>query len=365
MKTEYVEDMGKTNRGVEEEFLSSCSTEKEDFNGVGGSSNKDNMTEDEYIVIKAEMEDYHDDSTFQLQQWGMPSNFGTNSKRSCKKRKSTQYFCNLCQVDLTSDCSRESHIKGMNHLKRRRIENQKKNDAGCFATSKVGIAEAGKKKVPIRLVQKIRESTEPVIGLESVYEYIAESNDEVEPVYQCKLCGNKGIANAMLAHVVGRKHRQNVLQSRDPHNVALITLALGELRDYACDNRENDQAENLIETIRSDETFPWNVENNPYSLENGGTNVPPVGAIKNFGISKPSDFQPNFDIRRNELLPHPSEITTPTTPEEKEGLIQLYAQLMRGLADYIGGSRGAAAQVLVDIDVKILRGEHGLLMENA
>ena len=28
------------------------------------------MTEDEYIVIKAEMEDYHDDSTLQIQQWG-------------------------------------------------------------------------------------------------------------------------------------------------------------------------------------------------------------------------------------------------------------------------------------------------------
>ena len=28
MKTEYVEDMSKTSRGVEEEFLSSCSNEK-------------------------------------------------------------------------------------------------------------------------------------------------------------------------------------------------------------------------------------------------------------------------------------------------------------------------------------------------
>ena len=45
-----------------------------------------------------------------------------------------------------------------------------------------------KKKIPVRLAVKIAESQEPVVGLNFIVEYIAVSNTEMEPMYECNLC---------------------------------------------------------------------------------------------------------------------------------------------------------------------------------
>ena len=46
-------------------------------------------------------------------------------------------------------------------------------------------------KVPVRLHEKIKAATEPVVGLDFVKEWIAVSDPEMEPHYECRLCGNK------------------------------------------------------------------------------------------------------------------------------------------------------------------------------
>ena len=46
-------------------------------------------------------------------------------------------------------------------------------------------------KVPVRLHEKIKSATEPVVGLAFIQEWIAVSDAEMEPYYECKLCGNK------------------------------------------------------------------------------------------------------------------------------------------------------------------------------
>ena len=46
-------------------------------------------------------------------------------------------------------------------------------------------------KVPVRLHEKIKAATEPVVGLDYVKEWIAVSDPEMEPHYECRLCGNK------------------------------------------------------------------------------------------------------------------------------------------------------------------------------
>ena len=53
--------------------------------------------------------------------------------------------------------------------------------------------ENTKKKVPVRLHEKIKETKEPVVGLDYVQEYIAVSDPEMEPHYECELCGSKVI----------------------------------------------------------------------------------------------------------------------------------------------------------------------------
>ena len=43
----------------------------------------------------------------------------------------------------------------------------------------------------MRLHEKIKETKEPVVGLDYVQEYIAVSDPEMEPHYECELCGSK------------------------------------------------------------------------------------------------------------------------------------------------------------------------------
>ena len=51
--------------------------------------------------------------------------------------------------------------------------------------------ESTKKKVPVRLHEKIKETRDPVVGLDFIREYIAVSDPEMEPQYECDLCGNQ------------------------------------------------------------------------------------------------------------------------------------------------------------------------------
>ena len=67
---------------------------------------------------------------------------------------------------------------------------------------------SAKVKVPIRLQERIRKSDDPVVGLRHIKEFLAESDPEMEPHYECGLCGNKGTSNSMFSHIMGGKHRQ-------------------------------------------------------------------------------------------------------------------------------------------------------------
>ena len=62
-------------------------------------------------------------------------------------------------------------------------------------------------QVPVRLHERIRASMDPVVGLEWVTEFITESDPEMEPHYECTLCGNKGPSNGIFTHLMGGAHR--------------------------------------------------------------------------------------------------------------------------------------------------------------
>lgn len=143
------------------------------------------------------------------------------------------------------------------------------------------------KKVPVRLNEKLRETTNAIVGLDSVHEIIACSNAEVEPYYECTLCGQQGEANAMFQHLQGKPHRAKFLQETYPDNRKYIegTLNQGFLeREIERLNlRENNELQK-INTVYSDEMFPWTAGKAPWSVEQGGTGIVPTRARNKVGL---------------------------------------------------------------------------------
>ena len=61
--------------------------------------------------------------------------------------------------------------------------------------------ESVKKKIPNRLHEKVREANDPVVGLKFITELLPENDPEMEPHYECQLCGAQGQANGMFSHL--------------------------------------------------------------------------------------------------------------------------------------------------------------------
>ncbi len=135
-----------------------------------------------------------------------------------KNRRKETFYCELCEVELNSRNTMKSHALGARHL-----EEKKK-----ICRQMLGSGEAGeelvirqipnqepiRKKVPVRLQAKLRETSEPVVGLKAVAEFIPISNKEMEPYYECHLCNNIGEANAMFNHVLRTKHQQAFIDKK-------------------------------------------------------------------------------------------------------------------------------------------------------
>ena len=65
----------------------------------------------------------------------------------------------------------------------------------------------------MRLQERIKTTQEPVVGLRHVQEFLTESDPEMEPHYQCGLCGSQGTSNSMFSHLMGGKHRQKTAEA--------------------------------------------------------------------------------------------------------------------------------------------------------
>merc|ERR1712142_412931 len=115
--------------------------------------------------------------------------------------------------------------------------------------------ESVKKKVPIRLHEKVRETKDPVVGLKFVKEFIPVSDPEMDPQYRCELCGNQGSSNGMFSHLMGYKHRKSYVEkSFGSQNSG--AMSQDQLLRIAKNNSENDlQLSTLIQTTMSDESI--------------------------------------------------------------------------------------------------------------
>lgn len=160
---------------------------------------------------------------------------------------------------------------------------------------------------------------DPVVGLAFVTELLAESDPEMEPQYRCEasgsqssnprrceLCGKIGPSNGMFTHLLGGPHRRAVLERRDGRAFAgHHEELLRQVKRLA----ENDQAlGELINTRRSDATYPWPPGKAPWSVKMGGDGAPPAEAPQ----VKPA--------RR--LLPAPGTVRAPRDPHEARAMME-------------------------------------------
>ena len=195
-----------------------------------------------------------------------------------KKGEKQSYYCDLCLVELNSDETMMAHKQGQRHLKKRKsyknqcIEEGKITASDTSYICPISATKLAPKKIPIRLKEKMSETLEPVVGLEFIYEVISYSNIEMEPHYECKLCSNQGQANHMFNHLLGRGHREKFFGKKYE-----MDLGKGNLHKMAEKERENKNIE-FITTIYSDELYPWLSGKAPWSLEQGGTGIPPTNA---------------------------------------------------------------------------------------
>ena len=201
-----------------------------------------------------------------------------------RKGDKNTFYCEVCYVELNSLETMKSHTQGSKHQKKMlalEAEQEDKKRRGLVnpndklpGVRPIPNPPSAKVKVPIRLGERIRKSDDPVVGLRYVKEFLAESDPEMEPHYECRLCGNKGTSNSMFSHIMGGKHRQAYAE-KIGHRGSYYNQR--DLLKLARDNNENgSRISELLVTVTSDIEYPaWPAGKAPWAVERGGSGVPP------------------------------------------------------------------------------------------
>jgi len=197
------------------------------------------------------------------------------------------FVCEVCNLELNSEVTFASHIRGSRHVKKVKEEAAEKGH--CLV---VPPSTQTRVKVPVTLHKMVEECNEPLVGLSCVTEVLPISDQEMEPQNYCTLCSQQGQAYCMLLHLKGKVHRQRWVEVKFPGAVNMVDLSQAQLREQAMllDERKEEKEQqslgkSMIKTIYSDEAFPWPAGKAPWLVENGGTGVVPDGALERFGMS--------------------------------------------------------------------------------
>ena len=221
---------------------------------------------DDHLLLAKDL--YHDtlSDAAQMESHGLPTQFGgTESGPSKKKAKRIDYYCEICNVELNSEETKNTHLQGAKHIKKTMAFGKRAAEGNRDGAPEVKL-ESGirtmktnnsKKTFHIRLKDKLIETQQAVIGMKYITEIIACSSAEVDPKYLCHLCGNQGDANGIINHLLGKAHRELYLRKLYPDERKYIDMSQSEVRREAEKHRENNKAAKMIETIYSDEQYPW------------------------------------------------------------------------------------------------------------
>jgi len=274
---------------------------------------------------------------------GLPQGFSVGNVGVQRKGDKKTFYCDMCLVELSSMDTLKSHVSGVKHMKKLRemekVRDEKlmyglitEEEAQKFTdvVRPIPNPESVKKKIPIRLHEKIKTTKDPVIGLQFVDELLTESDAEMEPHYNCTLCGNQGSSNGMFSHLMGAKHRQKVVEETSQKNASLMSK--NDLLKYAMKHSQNEKLLSaIIKTTFSDLLYPWPPMKAPWAIERGGSGIPPPGAR-----SAKDSAAPDIELLASEDLPGLNEITPPSNDEEAARMLDFGQQLLSMMLQFEG-----------------------------
>jgi len=320
-----------------EQELNADFTPNEIYNGnhndYEGVSHNELLTEDSSIYS---YNDATDDKKL-LNKVGLPSGFSVGEVEKQRKGDKKTFYCDMCLVELSSLDTMKSHVSGVKHMRKQMAMDQEREEKirrGLLSPEEalnapnmvraIANPESVKKKVPIRLHEKVRETKDPVVGLKFVKEFIPVSDPEMDPHYRCELCGNQGSSNGMFSHLMGYKHRRSYVEKTlGSHNSG--AMSQDQLLRIAKNNSENDlQLSTLIQTTMSDEEYPWPPGKAPWSLEQRGEGVAPE-------IAKEVNQKPSILALASKInikLPAPGGVKMPSSNAEALKYLELGRKLI-------------------------------------
>ena len=257
-------------------------------------------------------------------------------------RQKRSFYCGVCSVHLTSVEMRTSHVEGRAHKKRMssKINNLMMEEGLSEEEAKMRIPDVievpNKTQVKKATTMKslgllIKESHKPVVGLEFIKEYLPETDMEMEPHYECSLCGSMGHSNCMLMHLLGGTHRRHFLAMKIG-DYAVIELSKKEMENMVTRFSENKASlSSLMTTIRSDSRYPWPVGKAPWSEERGGSGEAPMDARENFGNGFFDGSTNTIKQEAKESLFHLE--TQPSTDVESLRMAEMGSSMIRKALD--------------------------------
>merc|ERR1719508_347551 len=248
-----------------------------------------------------------------------PNEAAQKQSRGPKKR----FYCQTCMIDLNSEDTMTSHLNGVKHMKKQLAMEARQTQNGQPFTNKHAIVPVAnpeaKKKVPIRLQDKIKESSIPMVGLDYIKEFIAVSDSEMEPHYECSICDKQGQANGIFSHLMGQRHRYEFVARLYAGDPSTAMLSQTELLDMARKHDENKPGfADKIRTRFSDEEYPWPAGKEPWSVLRGGLGIAPDGARNNYAKNQARPGSPFSTKNELERKPLPRDASPFPASTEKE-----------------------------------------------
>eukprot|EP00092_Neocalanus_flemingeri_P015992 GFUD01017310.1.p1 GENE.GFUD01017310.1~~GFUD01017310.1.p1 ORF type:complete len:667 (+),score=195.32 GFUD01017310.1:44-2002(+) len=249
------------------------------------------------VLYPAQVDGYgvNHDELAMMDALGLPTGFSFGNIEPAESRQTSRgakktFYCNTCKIELNSEDTMTSHLKGVKHMKKQLAFEERSRMLGhsipVQAIIPIPNPEPTKKKVPIRLEEKIRETRSPIVGLDFIKEFIPVSDSEMEPHYECSICDSQGQANGMIGHLNGQKHRQAFFSREFGNDPGMARLSQAELLKMAASDRHNENKTGFtarIITRYSDEEYPWPAGKEPWSELRGGSGIVPDRARNNYG----------------------------------------------------------------------------------
>jgi len=287
---------------------------------------------------------------------GLPTGFSVGEVQKQRKGDKRTYYCEMCLVELSSLDTMKSHVSGVKHMKKQMaLKNDREDKVRMGLISEeeaqsstptvrpIPNPESIKKKIPIRLHEKIRDTMDPVVGLKFITEYIPVSDAEMEPHYECGLCGNQGQSNGMFSHLMGHKHRQLFMDRMAGNNNSRWNMSQADLLRAAKKHSENHQKlSDLILTRQSDEEYHWPPGKAPWAVEKGGSGIPPDGARDYSGHKKHDIKQKHKELvtEVDTKLPAPESVTPPSSNDEAQRMMEVGRKLVEMAMGFSGSGLG-------------------------